>query len=240
MGLFGSDAKMTIHSYTDDKFQAGHKEVALPFKAETLKLSLNNQINGACTINDISGGGSYQGGKPGTIDITFIFDTTIYDDIISFAVGPDLDPDKDLKTLLKDLMDTVYSMESSTHQSRYLILKWGDMPMGNSKAGGFYCRLTNMDVNYTLIGGDGKPLVAEVQCQFQENLPKDTRDKLAGKNSPDLTHIRQVRAQDTLSEKTWSIYQDPGYMVSVARINNLDSLRRLEPGVSLKFPPLEK
>lgn len=240
MALFGSDARMTIHAYSDEKFQKSKDSISLPFKAETLELSLANQIDGPCLINGTSGSGSYQGGEPGTIDVTFIYDTTIYNDAVTFVAGPALDKKKDLKADLKKLMDAVYTMEGDTHESAYLILKWGEMPMGTSVGGGFYCRLTRMDVKYTLIGGDGKPLVAEVTCRFVENLSKEAQDHRDGKNSPDLTHTRLVREQETLPWKTWEIYQDPGYLVEVARVNGLDSLRRLTPGESLTFPPLEK
>ena len=240
MALFGSDARMTILAYADDERKTGEKKLSLPFKAESLKLSMANQIECDCTINSVSGGGQYQGGEPAVVDVTFLYDTTIYDDIATFTAGPLLDKNRDLKKQLKTLMDTVYSMDGKVHESRFLILKWGEMPLGNSKGGGFYCRLKKMDVNFTLVGGDGKPLVAEVSCRFIEHLSDKAQEKMEDKSSPDLTHIRQVLVNDSLPYKTWDIYKDPRYLVDVARVNGLDTFRRLKVGQSLIFPPLEQ
>jgi nucleoid-associated protein YgaU len=63
---------------------------------------------------------------------------------------------------------------------------------------------------------------------------------MAQDESPDLTHIRLVKAGDTLPEMCFNIYGDPRYYLDVARQNRLDNFRKLEPGTRIFFPPIEK
>ena len=143
-----------------------------------------------------------------------------------------------MKEWVQTLTDMMYTMEGSTHEPRYLLLKWGEMAMGDSKSGAFYGVLEEMDITYSIVGTDGEPLAAEVTCTFIESLSPKALEKKEGKNSPDLTHTRQVNVGDTLAHKTWEIYQNPGYMIAVARVNGLDNFRRLKPGTALVFPPI--
>lgn len=237
MALLGKDATMTLLSYPDDGFSSGEKKIELNFKPETLNVKLSNKIDNACVINSISGGSNFQRGNPAMLDLVFIIDTSIYTDLISFGTGM---VSKDLNAQLKDLQDALYNMDGDTHEPRYLNLKWGKLRLGNGVAGGFYCRLKSMDIKYTLIGPDGVPKVAEISCSFTEDLAAKQADKLANKSSPDLTHTRLVQSGDTLAQKTHAIYRSPLYLVGVAEFNQLDSLRNLDPGRQLTFPPLEK
>lgn len=242
--LLGSEASMVLESYTDADRSAGKKEMKLPYKAESLEIKLANKFKCDDTINTISGSGSYEGGECARMTTTFYHDTTIYRDIASFTAGKKLFPpgskSMPMKDWVKELTDMMYSMEGSTHEPRYLLIKWGEMPIGDSKSGAFYGVLEEMKVNYNVFGSDGQPLKAEVTCTFVESLSQKALEKKQGKNSPDLTHIRQVTPSDTLPHKVWDIYQDPRYMVSIAKANGLNNFRRLKTGSSLIFPPIDK
>jgi nucleoid-associated protein YgaU len=61
-----------------------------------------------------------------------------------------------------------------------------------------------------------------------------------GKNSPDLTHYRQVKQGDTLPLMVFNIYKDPKYYLEIARVNGLTNFRKLLTGQNIIFPPLEK
>ena len=60
----------------------------------------------------------------------------------------------------------------------------------------------------------------------------------SNKSSPDLTHVIEVRAGDTLPNLCNKVYNDPSYYMQVARVNNLSDFCRLVPGTRLVFPPL--
>jgi nucleoid-associated protein YgaU len=63
---------------------------------------------------------------------------------------------------------------------------------------------------------------------------------MAQDQSPDLTHVRRVKAGDTLPGLCDQIYGDPRLYLKVAAANGLDDFRRLVPGTKVFFPPLEK
>ena len=242
--LLGSAAAMVLESYTDAERSAGKKEMKLPYKAETLQVKLANKFKSDDTINTSSGTASYEGGESARVTVTFHHDTTQFLDVASFVSGKKLLPPGSktmaMKDWVKKLTDMMYSMEGSTHQPRYLLLKWGEMAMGDSKSGAFYGVLEAMDITYNIVGTDGQPLAAEVTCTFVESLASKALEKKEGKNSPDLTHTRQVNVGDTLAYKTWEIYKNPMYMIAVAQVNGLDSCRRLKTGQSLTFPPISE
>ncbi|WP_020582781.1 hypothetical protein [Endozoicomonas elysicola] len=233
--LLGSQAAMVLESYTDAERSAGKKEMKLPYKAESLQVKLVNKFKSDDAINTSSGTASYEGGESARMTVTFQHDTTLYQDIISFTTGK---KEKPMKEWVQALTDLMYAMEGTTHEPRYLLLKWGEMAMGDSKSGAFYGVLEEMDITYNIVGLDGEPLAAEVTCTFVESLAPKALEKKEGKNSPDLTHTRVVYASDNLAYKTWEIYKDPMYMIAVARVNGLDSIRRLKTGSTLVFPPV--
>ena len=58
--------------------------------------------------------------------------------------------------------------------------------------------------------------------------------------SPDLTHLRTVKAGDRLDLMTHNIYNDTKYLMQVAKVNKLSTFRRLKPGAELALPTLQK
>ncbi len=83
-----------------------------------------------------------------------------------------------------------------------------------------------------------EPLRAKISLTFVEYISPAEIVKEEGKKSPDLTHLVQVRAGDTLPLLCDRIYRDSRYYMDVARINGLSSFRHLTPGMTLRFPPL--
>jgi len=63
---------------------------------------------------------------------------------------------------------------------------------------------------------------------------------MAQDQSPDLTHVRLIKAGDNLPSLCSQIYGDPSYYLAVARANQIDNFRELVPGTNVFFPPLEK
>ena len=122
--------------------------------------------------------------------------------------------------------------DGEIHRPRYLKLSWGSLI---SK-----CVLKSAEITYNLFKPDGTPLRAKIACNFSENIEDKKRTAQEGKNSPDLTHQRQVQEGDTLPLMTYRIYGDPSYYLKVARFNNLTNFRQLEVGRTLYFPPLKQ
>jgi hypothetical protein len=102
------------------------------------------------------------------------------------------------------------------------------------------CVVTGVDINYTLFHADGSPLRARITANFLEYKSPEKRTKEKRNSSPDLTHMRQVKAGDRLDLLTFQIYDNPKYMLQVAMKNELTSVRNIKPGQELLFYPFNK
>lgn len=130
-----------------------------------------------------------------------------------------------------DLLRSVaYTYQGTNHEPPVVEVSWGPLL--------FKARMESLAVDYTLFKPNGEPLRAKVSLTFVAYKSTDEVFREAGLESPDLTHLVEVKAGDTLPLLCHQIYNDSSYYMEVARINNLDNFRRLEPGQLLRFPPL--
>lgn len=137
---------------------------------------------------------------------------------------------KTVKQQVESLRDAVYTYVGSKHEAPIVQVVWGSLI--------FYGRAEGLKFDYTLFKPNGEPLRAKISLTFVEYISAAEIVKEEGRNSPDLTHLVVVKAGDTLPLLCDRIYRDSGYYLEVARINGLSSVRQLQPGISLRFPPL--
>jgi nucleoid-associated protein YgaU len=128
------------------------------------------------------------------------------------------------------LKAVVYDFDGSEHQPNVVFLHWSSFT--------FWGRLTSMAVAYTMFKSSGEPLRAKATLEFVSYMSPYEEAKLANKSSPDLTHLVEVKAGDTLPLLCEKIYGDSAYYLDVARVNGLTNFRQLTPGIQLNFPPL--
>jgi nucleoid-associated protein YgaU len=100
--------------------------------------------------------------------------------------------------------------------------------------------LKSASIAYKLFTPNGVPLRAVITAGFADNSSDRARVAGAQDHSADLTHVRVVKAGDTLPALCFAIYGDPRLYLQVAAANRLDDFRALTPGTRLLFPPLEK
>lgn len=132
---------------------------------------------------------------------------------------------------IDELKAIVCKYNGDKHEPNWIQVKWGSLI--------FVGRLSSLSVDYTLFKRDGTPLRAEVAMTFGGARSKEEAKKKANQSSPDLTHLVEVNAGDTLPLMCHRIYGDSEYYRDVARINNLSGLMTLMPGITLCFPPLQ-
>ena len=137
---------------------------------------------------------------------------------------------KTVKQQVESLRDAVYTYVGSKHEAPIVQVVWGSLV--------FYGRAEGLKFDYTLFKPNGEPLRAKISLTFVEFVSAAEIVKEEARNSPDLTHLVVVKAGDTLPLLCDQIYRDSGYYLEVARINGLSSVRQLQPGISLRFPPL--
>lgn len=135
-----------------------------------------------------------------------------------------------VKDQLAQLNKVVYNYDGVDHEPNIVRLLWGSMI--------FYGRLNSMTVSYKLFKPSGEPLRALAKLAFSGFVSKEEESLKAKRSSPDLTHIVEVKAGDTLPLLCNRIYSDCSYYLAVAEINGIDHFRDIKPGQKLRFPPL--
>lgn len=134
---------------------------------------------------------------------------------------------------LDKFKDLVYNYNGEEHRPNYIKVTWGS---GLTFTG--IC--LSFTVAYSLFKPDGSALRATVNLKLTESTDYKTKAKEAQKSSPDLTHMRTVKAGDTLPLMTYRIYGDSSYYTEVARVNKLRSFSDIKPGDQIYFPPIKK
>jgi len=136
----------------------------------------------------------------------------------------------DVKIQIKKLSDLVYKYEGNTHEPNIVRLSWGGFS--------FDGRLTSMDTEYTLFKPSGEPLRAKISLSFTDYTSIKEEALKANKTSPDLTHLVEVKAGDSLPLLCYHIYKNSAYYLEVAKCNGITNFRDIKPGTRLNFPPL--
>ncbi|HJT73789.1 MAG TPA: hypothetical protein VJ720_07215 [Chitinophaga sp.] len=133
---------------------------------------------------------------------------------------------------IKKLTELVFTYHGPYHRPNFLMITWGTVL--------FNGMCSSLTTNYKLFNSDGTALRAEIKLSLLKSIDFSTKKKKAANQSPDMTHIRTVKAGDTLPAMVYRIYGDPSYYMEVARINGLNSVHDIRPGDQLYFPPLKK
>lgn len=159
--------------------------------------------------------------KPGDLTLTFFLDGT-------GANGRPL--------VVQDKIESFQSVtgyNGEIHRPNYLKVAWGTLRVKR-------CVLKSASIAYKLFKPDGTPLRAVITAVFTDFADDETRVAMAQDESPDLTHIRVIKAGDTLPALCQQIYGDAQLYRQVAHANQLLHFRDLQPGQRLQFPPLER
>ncbi len=187
---------------------------------------------------------TYDQSEPTTLEFEFLFDGTgvvpppseVGDIPLVGAIASALPIPSDELVVTEEIDKfnrVVYDFAGEIHRPRQLLLIWGDFLV-------FPCVLTSVSYRFTLFKPDGTPLRAIAACSFRESLSDAERERRDNPSSPDLTHLRQVKAGDTLPLMSHRLYGKPELYLEVARVNKLVNFRRLRLGTQLAFPPVDK
>ncbi|MDT7828246.1 hypothetical protein RQM65_06185 [Pricia sp. S334] len=227
----GQLIKVLIHAFDDEGFQRRSKldknPISLPVNPESFSQNFKVELNQQQGQGNQGTNPDYMGTKPEELKLDFTFDGT--QTIEGYAYNSD---DPSVKAQLDIFMKTVYDMNGEIHRPHFLSVQWGDFT--------FPCILSNLDLNYSLFKANGDPLRIKASATFLNYIAQQERVARERKKSPDLTHVRLVKAGDRLDHMVHTIYDDPKYVTQVARANGLTTFREIEPGVEMVFPPLDK
>ena len=159
--------------------------------------------------------------KPGDLSLNFFLDGT-------GANGRLIDVQKKV-----DEFQKVTGYNGDIHRPNYLKIGWGTLTVKR-------CVLKSASIAYKMFKPNGVPLRAVITAAFIDTADDQTRVAMAQDQSPDLTHVRLIKAGDSLPKLCNEIYGDPRLYIAVADANGLDDFRDIKPGMRIFFPPLEK
>jgi hypothetical protein len=222
--MSGELKKLKIEAFKDAKFSdpaQAPNSYSLQINPETYKHNHSNNFQTEAATDTAGASTKFMIMDPQTLSFEFYLDAT--------GVLPGVSRLADEITKFKTV---VYNYNGEIHSPNYLLLTWAGFV--------FKCRLTSLNIEYTLFKPSGTPLRAKLDVAFQEYLSPDEIAKRSKKSSPDLTHLRIVKAGDTLPVMCFRIYGDSNYYPDVARHNGLRDFRNLPVGARLLFPPLGK
>ena len=165
----------------------------------------------------------FSGVKPEKLKFSVLLDGT-------GAVAPADASSDDVKTQITNLLDVVYEYDGDKHEPSHVRVLWGSQI--------FFGRLENISIENTLFKPSGEPLRAKIELVFTGFMSKEEEALKANRSSPDMSHLIEVKAGDTLPLLCYRIYKDSSYYLDVARVNNITDFRDVKPGSKLHFPPL--
>lgn len=202
------------------------------YKPESLKIKQDNIFQNSQAISTSSAQARFHASRSRLLSVTLCFNGIDFGqygaaDIYS---GNKSNLEKDVEKFFK----LCQQINSSSHEPAFLKLSWGQAGIESV----LEARLKDYELTYPLIGRDGKPLLAEIQANFIEDIdPKKQKSQLR-LSSPDLTHRHLVLAGESLTSLCLKYYGSTDAYLQIAQINNLDHFSWLAPGIELYFPPL--
>jgi hypothetical protein len=233
-------AKLIIYSFEDRNFSDSDKDLEKAGKKFSVPINPESFTKNFKVDVDIRRGHGSNGTEirfkstaPEELKLDFILDGT--HTMEGYGGSDKSNPffRKPVTEQLELFMGCVYKYEGKIHRPRFLMLLWGSEIR-------FRCVLTNLDVNHTLFNAQGEPLRVRLSATFMDYKTRAERIASDKPKSADLTHYRRVKHGERLDLLSSKIYNNPKYFLQVAKANALGSVRRIQPGSELYFPPFEK
>lgn len=222
--MLGPLEKMKILAFRDNEYTRPATIPVFPVLVNPESYDMNYAIeyNTDAPTGGDSNTPSFTRKSPEVLSFELVFDATgILDGLPRPTVEADLE-------LFKRFL---LGKESETHEPPHHMILWGQML--------FKGRCTSANFKYKLFHGSGLPIRATVEVSFKGSISKLLSLAIDNLLSPDLTHLRTIRAGDTLPNLCDDIYEEPEHTIRVARANGLSGFRRLRPGTEITFPPHE-
>lgn len=214
---------LTIEGYKDDGFSSQIGTYKVMLNPSKISESLNIDYTSKQAQGEPAPNVKYDKTPAPTMSFELIFDGT-------GVVNPKI---TNLTDELQTFRNLVYTYNGTIHSPNYLKIKWGN-------GFNYQCRLSSLSIDYTLFGPSGTPLRAKANLNVTAFKSTMQIQSEAKKQSPDMTHLLEIKAGDTLPDLCYQVYGDTQYYVQVAQFNKLYNFRKLKPGSKVQFPPLNR
>ncbi len=223
----GALSKLKIVAYSDEEYKnaVDDGEFVTLSNPDTYALNYKIEQNEEQATGTTANANKFNKILPEELDLEFMFDRT-------GALGLEDNSGDGVVDDINRFKRIALDFNSETHEPNFLKIFWGSLM--------FKGRLVEMGITFKLFKPDGAPLRAVVRAKFKGSVDDELRVHRENASSPDLTHIRVVKAGDKLPLMTYSIYGDSKYYLEVARANGIINFRNLKTGQKIFFPPIEK
>ena len=229
MSYSGSLRKMKILAFSNDKFTTSVGEFSVFINPASYARSYKILYNDRQAQGSNGPSPKFNRTLSDTVKFELVFDGTGVVGSPLPGVVPFMEDG--IKTQIDNFMNLVFKYNGNIHSPNFLEISWGTLL--------FKCRLSTLDINYTLFKPDGTPLRARANALFTSFLSESDLARQANKNSPDLSHVVTVKGGETLPLLCYRIYGSSIYYLEIARVNGLAHFRDLVVGTQLLFPPLQ-
>ncbi|OGG94543.1 MAG: hypothetical protein A2527_00910 [Candidatus Lambdaproteobacteria bacterium RIFOXYD2_FULL_50_16] len=222
----GQLEKMKISVYNDIEGHAFIDSFDLMFNPTSYQEKIEIDYTSQTATGSATTSYTFNQVKPQVYNFEFLIDGT------GASQQTESDQPTDVAGMVELFMLLTAKWSGDTHQPQYCKLIWGQLSRMTV--------LRSATTTYSLFKPDGTPLRAKINAQFDCVDGLKIQQARAAANSPDMTHVRSLESGDSLSKMTYQIYGDLRYYPLVAHFNNFDSIRQIEPGTQIVFPPLDK
>jgi nucleoid-associated protein YgaU len=227
--------KLKIEAFSDRERQRPEGEpVEAMFNPTTVNQRYGVRYVPSRRVDGVRQAAHFERVLPTTLDVQLLFDGTGVDQIGLLTL---FGKNKTVGERIEDLLTACYRVNGDIHEPNFLTVTWGQF-LKRANDGGFRGRLSSLAINYASFNRDGSPLRAQCDLSLTADDDPDRQGNANPLFSPDVTHSRLVREGDTLPLLTAEVYGSTRHVVEVARHNDLDHFRALEPGRTLLFPPI--
>lgn len=228
--LFYKLEKLKIKAFPNaDRRGRPDDEIEVMFNPTSYAMTFSNKFEKTPTAGQQHQEAKFTGGGEQQLTLDLFIDGTGVSDMGMVSILGIGTPS--VEKQVAKFMRYCYQMEEDIHQPYYLTLEWGNLS--------FDCRMSSVNITYSLFDQAGKPLRAKLSATFIQALSPEKAQKSPELKSSDLTKAIHVKMEDTLLLLTKQVYGSSEYFGWVARYNDLDQFRKLRPGSQLVFPPLE-
>lgn len=125
------------------------------------------------------------------------------------------------------LESVVYKCNNKIHQPSFVRITWGKLF--------FVGQLSNYSLNYTLFSSEGIPLRVKIDMTFCRSISNEVSVRLQEDGSVKDVKV-EFKEGDKMTKQCYNQYGDELAADQVARENDLDGFRNIEPGTSVVFP----
>ncbi len=222
--MSGKLIKLTIIPFSDSEMVQvpipKGPPVVVQFNPESLSITSKINYEDEEKLGQVGSEGKFKDMSPRTFSFDILLDGT-------GASGIKLE----VHPLIK-LFEFTTRFVGENHRPNFFMVSWGSILLK--------CVLKQYTINYKMFSPAGFPLRAVISTEWQEMISNELGQRILNLLSPDVTHLHQIRDEEFLPLICYRTYKDDALYLQVAQKNNLNNLRQLRTGETLKLHPLKQ